>query len=169
MSESLRDIVVRGIPDEAEFSSNIVGAKRVDAKRFVLPYTSTFFLGYEVKTLPPFSSPEAIESFLQSLGERAGLLGFDMLGIDEMGETDNNHYGLLPNTHYDFAGKVDLRRRLKYPGQQANDEWTILIGNTGEVDSEYERFGRPPITGFGRRRFMDEVGLTRILPLPTAA
>ena len=168
--EALRGFIARGLPSDAEFSSNIIGAKRVDDKRFFLPRGSTNFQGYEVKNLSPFSSPEAIQSFLQSLGEKAASLGFDILGVtEEKGPSDNDHYGLSPTTHYDYSGTLDLRRRVRYPGQLANDRLTILVGNTGEIDSSYDRFDRLPITGFGRRRCMDEVALARILPLPIAA
>lgn len=155
---------------------NIPGTRRVDGQRYVIPGTNVHFLGYEVVNLPPFSTLSQIEEYLHRIAKKAKVFGFEPEAISTLQEPiRNGQYCLIPGTKNNYLAQLDLCRKkatiihtFDSKGNpttvKEHDYWHIMVGDTGEVNSAYGKWGEPPNTDRKRRKFMDKVRVEKILP-----
>lgn len=154
-------------------------ALQVDPHRFIFPYDgNNCFEGYEVQqTGIQFQSPDEIRELLEKMTERAQELGFDKKELNLYTDPSSNaHYGLLPSVDYAFSGDIQLKRResttaTAYDEQfqlidhPVHDDWRILVGNNGEVTSDYwEYLATSPRTYSRAVKFFETADLKTLLP-----
>jgi hypothetical protein len=126
---------------------------KIDNKTFVIPRTDVYVEVYQAKYLRPFEDARKIKALLNEASKKAEGIGFRTDEMQISGPSTNMHWGLLPAVGYKFSGDMHMSstKQTKIEGldeerkpkvYSVSDSWCIRAGSTGEITSNYGRWGK---------------------------
>lgn len=149
-------------------------AEHIDGERFFVPQGDNCSMSYERVWVVPFDTLEDIDIYLGEMEQRANDLGLKITERElRRYGWGNHHWGLLPPTAHKFSGTVrftkDESSIIEHQNddgenvsREVHDDLYVIVGNTGEVAGHYARWGNPPSSIEEKRKFLDNISLTKI-------
>lgn len=139
-------------------------------REFVIP-NGEFYTYYSMRNTEPFENRRELSKYLSSIAKHAAHIGFHVedFSIDKEDDPNtifvvrmNSHYGLLPETHYQFKGSLQLlgkdKEKVEYvkgkkETYQDNDQWSIWVDNSGEIVADLNPVETLPLLPWSRKPF----------------